>query len=254
MKQKNTFTLIELLIVIAIIAILASMLLPALGKARESGKTSSCVNQIKQIVMSLQFYSDSQDGWAPVPEATEFTRWPAILFVNKDLTNLNTLICPTATGYEYANYVMHAKNLSRSSLLTDSGKTYFNYVHYTINNYFLTSVTAKSVTTPIRKMSKSYTPSGKILLADSCGDPADPLNYYTIGESKRRGLSSGFNSAYENSLDYLSPFMDPRHSKGANVSWLDGHVSWEIEPWRRYQVYPNAKRIYWDPLQNDPSK
>jgi hypothetical protein len=28
----------------------------------------------------------------------------------------------------------------------------------------------------------------------------------------------------------------------------------EIEPWRRYQVYPNAKRIYWDPLQNDPSK
>ena len=60
--MKRTFTLIELLIVIAIIAILASMLLPALNQARERARASSCISNVKQIMHANSMYLADNNG------------------------------------------------------------------------------------------------------------------------------------------------------------------------------------------------
>lgn len=59
-----TFTLVELLVVITIISILGSMLLPALARARDAARNSKCLNNIKQLMLGMQMYTQDSDGWA----------------------------------------------------------------------------------------------------------------------------------------------------------------------------------------------
>ena len=74
MSRPKAFTLVELLVVISIIALLVSILLPALSKAREQAKRVVCQSSMKQIGLGVQMYTLDHEG--KYPAATEMAWTP----------------------------------------------------------------------------------------------------------------------------------------------------------------------------------
>ena len=62
---SRAFTLVEMLVVIAIIGILAGLLMPALTRARESGRQTACMNNLRQLGMAFQAYAKAFDEYFP---------------------------------------------------------------------------------------------------------------------------------------------------------------------------------------------
>jgi len=101
-RRSLAFTLVELLVVIAIIALLAALLMPTLGKARESGKATACVSNLRQIGIALQVYVDGNNNRLPVMRdkyigtnpPSEVLPTPDIV-LRSELGNTNVLRCPS---------------------------------------------------------------------------------------------------------------------------------------------------------------
>jgi prepilin-type N-terminal cleavage/methylation domain-containing protein/prepilin-type processing-associated H-X9-DG protein len=96
------FTLVELLVVLAIIAILAALLFPAVTRAKESGRGAACISNLRQIGVALQVYVDENQQRLPVMRDrasvvdTNAPSLPSVERVLRDqLGNTNVLRCPS---------------------------------------------------------------------------------------------------------------------------------------------------------------
>ena len=98
-RREMGFTLVELLITIAIIAILCAILLPALGKVREKGRSISCLSNQKQCMLATAQYLDFSDNIMYAENENEtgysISRTPLGLLYQQGLLTPGVVVCPS---------------------------------------------------------------------------------------------------------------------------------------------------------------
>jgi len=108
MKRKYAFTLMEMLVVIAVIAILAALLFPAISAAKARAKRMACLNNLRQISLGMRMYADDHHDTLPnTPSTNSPLHWYGYKALMKSYVGINSVpssqdrvfACPNDTFY-----------------------------------------------------------------------------------------------------------------------------------------------------------
>ncbi len=196
---KKRFTLIELLIVVAIIAILAAMLLPVLNKARQKAKTAQCASNIKQLGQYMQFYVNDNNTW----------------FYKFGTTALVNCYAIQVPGFaSFVGYAADKKRENKSIYKCPGGRKEIdpNYWHISYGyNYRigLAGYDASSKITLIKKPSES----GLFIEKEGYDDPV-----------LQKGPAYYAEAPYTAAMHGSFMLAGQRHLGQINVAYVDGHA------------------------------
>lgn len=222
LKHGKSFSLIELLIVIAIISILAGLLLPSLSRARSLAKQISCGNSMKQIGHSTSEYTIDFNSycipWTLNGVSTADWNWAWQL---KELYNLppKIYVCPE-TGMMTG---MTADFLKNANTISYYYRIAYGYNYLNIGSRFFPGSNAADLYKLV-KVDEVKSPSSTVLITD-------------CWNAKLGGVPE---TAYSLVTYYGSDSLQlhDRHMSGANIIWCDGHVSYKKNAMAYFKANP----------------
>ncbi len=217
------FTLIELLVVIAIIAILAGMLLPALNGAKSKGERIACLNNLRQVSMFMQFYTDENldvfpahrnAGLTTDDAAPSVTNWWGTQIVGRDAGRSNLFHCPSIKGKRLDNGVKWEWSFDAHKVGYGYNSFFLGLHPYSTISFGVGGTTFSS--SPWFKRSRLVSPSQTLLVGDRMpkgdGTWSSSLWWPTACLDLKASQSKGFEG------------IDPhRHAQSGNVVFTDGH-------------------------------
>lgn len=208
--------MLELLIVIAIIALLASIMLPALKKAKDKVTTAQCGNNLRQIGIAMQSYLGDSDGYyIPYRIGSESTgyNWAHTMASSSYVTNNRIYFCPLA-NYYFTTYSL--PDYPDSAVKRPTAMWTYSWINYGYNAAFIGGNIAgwagAASDLPSQRVSKLRNPSRTILMADAFESNSPQRSYFVISSNASTSPACA---------------MHDRHSGGTNISWCDGHVAYQ---------------------------
>ena len=210
-REVIFFTIIELLVVVAVLSILVSLLLPALGKARAKAWSSGCLSNLKQIGQYSALYTGDNDDYFPrsrVSGDTGYVCWPKHFIYNAKYVNYDVMLCPVAK-YAMGNYFL--KQWETGSIYPKDAMDGWQYANYGINR----SEFGDDGASPDAAKTRS-------------SELRRPSNFIVATESGNENGSFGAivrpYMAVDNHSNWGYNTVYPRHNKDVNVLWGDGHT------------------------------